>query len=97
RVDTRLRNSGEETDVLVQNRSTDPFWQKESPYILVECKSWSKHIGVKEFRALWGKMEGRDNRCRLALLIAPGGVAPAVRELQHQKSEKDMLVVLIEA
>lgn len=42
-------------------------------------------------------MEGRYNRCRLALLIAPGGVADTVRNLQLQKSEKDMLVVLVGA
>jgi CheY-like chemotaxis protein len=97
RLDTRLRNSVEEIDVLVQNGSTDPFWQKESSYILVECKNWSKHIGTKELRDLWGKMEGRYNRCRLALLIAPGGIAPTVRDLQLRKSEEDMLVVLIGA
>lgn len=97
RVDTRLRNSVEEIDVLVQNGSSDPFWQKESPYILVECKNWTKHVGVKELRDLWGKMEGRYNRCRLALLIAPGGVAPTVHNLQLRKSEEDMLVVLIAA
>ena len=99
RLDTRLRNSVEEIDVLVQNGSTDPFWQKESPYILVECKNWSKrhHIGTKELRDLWGKMEGRYNRCRLALLIAPGGVATTVHSLQSRKSEKDMLVLLIGA
>jgi CheY-like chemotaxis protein len=97
RLDTRLRNSVEEIDVLVQNGSIDPFWQKESPYILVECKNWSKHIGTKERRDLWGKMEGRYDRCRLALLIAPGGVADTVRDLQVRKSEKDMLVVVIGA
>jgi hypothetical protein len=97
RLDTRLRNSVEEIDVLVQNGSTDPFWHKESPYILVECKNWSKHIGAKELRDLWAKMEGRYNRCHLALLIAPGGVADTVRDLQLRKSEKDMLVVVIGA
>jgi CheY-like chemotaxis protein len=97
RLDTRLRNSVEELDVLVQNGSTDPFWQKESPYILVECKNWSTHIGAKELRDLWVKMEGRYNRCRLALLIAPGGFSESVREHQLRKSENDMLVVLIGA
>jgi len=97
RLDTRLRNLVEEIDVLVQNGSADPFWQKESPYILVECKHWSKRVGTKELRDLWGKMEGRYNRCRLALLIAPGGISDTVRNLQLQKSEKDMLVVLVGA
>ncbi len=64
RVDTRLKNSVEEIDVLVQNGSTDAFWQKESPYILVECKNWSKHIGVKEFRDLSDKMEGARKLAR---------------------------------
>lgn len=97
RLDTRLRNDTEEIDVLVQNESTDPFWQKESPYILVECKHWSKRIGTKELRDLWGKMEGRYNRCRLALLIAPGGITDTVRDLQLRKSEEDVLVVLVGA
>ena len=97
RLDTRLRNSVEEIDVLVQNGSTDPFWQTESPYILVECKNWSKHVGTEELCDLWGKMEGSYHRCRLALLIAPGGVTPTVRDLQLRKAEKDMLVVLIGA
>jgi hypothetical protein len=97
RLDTRLRNSMEELDILVQNGSIDPFWQKESPYILVECKNWSKRVGAKELRELWAKMEGRYNRCRLALLVAAGGIAETVRDQQIRKSEKDMLVVLLGA
>ncbi|WP_437893526.1 response regulator [Sorangium sp. So ce124] len=95
RLDTRLRNEVEEIDIIVQNRSTDPFWQKESPYLLVECKNWSKHVGSKELRDLWAKMEGRFDRCRLALLVAPGGIADTVRQLQLRKAEKGLLVVLI--
>jgi CheY-like chemotaxis protein len=97
RLDMRLRNRVEELDVLVQNSSPDPFWQKESPYILVECKHWSKPVGAKELRDLWGKMEGRYDRCRLALLIAPGGFADTVRALQLRKAEKETLVILIGA
>jgi CheY-like chemotaxis protein len=95
RLDMRIRNEAEEIDVLVQNGSADPFWQKESPYILIECKHWSKHVGTKELRDLWGKMEGRYARCRLAFFIAPGGFADTVRSLQLRKAENDMLVVLI--
>jgi hypothetical protein len=87
----------EELDILVQNGSIDPFWQKESPYILVECKNWSKRVGAKELRELWAKMEGRYNRCRLALLVAVGGVADTAHDLQLRKSENDLLVILIEA
>lgn len=38
---------------------------------------------------------GRYHRCRLALLVAPGGLASTVRTLQLRKAENDMLVVRI--
>jgi hypothetical protein len=79
----------------VQNNSADPFWQKESPYLLVECKNWSKHVGTKELRDLWGKMEGRYDRCRLALLVAAGGFADTVPTLLLSKKEGSSLVLLV--
>jgi ActR/RegA family two-component response regulator len=95
RLDTRLRNEIEEIDIVVQNNSIDPFWQKESPYVLVECKNWSKHVGTKELRDLWGKMDGRYDRCRLALLVAPGGFADTVPSALLTKKEKSTLVLLL--
>jgi CheY-like chemotaxis protein len=95
RLDSRIQNESEEIDVLVQNNAADPFWQKESPYILVECKNWSKHVGTKEIRDFWGKMEGRYDRCRLALFVAPGGFADTVREFLLRKSENNRLVLLV--
>jgi DNA-binding response OmpR family regulator len=95
RLDTRLRNEIEEIDIVVQNNSTDPFWQRESQYLLVECKNWSKHVGTRELRDLWGKMEGRYDRCRLALLVAPGGFADTVPTAQLGKKEKNTLVLLL--
>ena len=95
RLDTRLRNEIEEIDIVVQNNSTDPLWQKESPYLLVECKNWSKHVGTKELRDLWGKMDGRYDRCRLALLVAPGGFADPVLSALLSKKEKGTLVLLL--
>jgi len=95
RLDTRLRNEIEEIDIVVQNNSADPLWQKESPYLLVECKNWSKHVGTKELRDLWGKMDGRYDRCRLALLVAPGGFADTVPSALLSKKEKNTLVLLL--
>ncbi len=45
------QNDIEEIDLLIQNASTDPFWSKESPYFLAECKNGSKPVGVDEFRS----------------------------------------------
>lgn len=94
-LDMRRRNAIEEIDVLIQNNSSHPFWPKESPYILVECKNWSKHVGAKEVRDVWTKMKGRNNRCRLALLVAAGGFADTVHTQLLTKAEDDRLVILI--
>jgi Restriction endonuclease len=92
---TRVRNEIEEIDLLVQNNSTDPFWQKVSPYILVECKNWSAHVGTKELRDFSGKMDRRHAQCRLALFVAAGGFADSVRTWQVVESKSDRLVILI--
>jgi ActR/RegA family two-component response regulator len=95
RVSTRLRNEVEEIDVLVQNDSTDPFWQKESPYFLVECKNWSKHVGTKEVRDVWAKMEAHHNRCRLAFFVAAGGFAESIRTEQAGQSRSDRMIIFV--
>ncbi len=96
RLGTRMKNEVEELDILVQNNSTDPFWQKESPYVLVECKNWSsQHVGTKEIRDLLGKLEGRYGRCRLALFVAVGGFADTVRPYLQSHARENRLVLLI--
>jgi len=95
RLDTRLKNEVEELDVLVRNDATDPFWQKESPYILVECKNWSGHVGTKDLRDLFGKFEARYKRCRLALFVAAGGFADTIRQDLRSRAREDLLVMLV--
>jgi hypothetical protein len=92
---TRLKNEIEELDVLVQNGSADPFWQKEPPYILIECKNWSGHVGTNELRGLLDKMDGRYRRCSLALFVATGGFADTVRPQLLQRAREDKLVILV--
>ncbi|HRI68060.1 MAG TPA: response regulator [Polyangium sp.] len=96
RLGTRMKNEMEELDILVQNNSTDPLWQKESQYILVECKNWSsEHVGTKELRDLLGKLDAGYGRCRLALFVAVGGFADTVRQYLHSHAREDRLVMLI--
>ncbi|MBK9263995.1 MAG: response regulator [Polyangiaceae bacterium] len=98
RLGSRMKNETEELDILVQNNSPDPFWQKESPYILVECKNWSsQHVGTKEVRDLLGKIEDRYQRCRLAVLVAVGGFADTVRLELAKGAKGNQLVMLMGA
>jgi CheY-like chemotaxis protein len=95
RVSTRISNEIEEIDVLVQNNSVDPFWQKESPYIAVECKNWSARVGTKEVRDFRAKMEGRYKRCRLGFFVAAGGFADSVRTLAFTHTQDERMVVFV--
>jgi CheY-like chemotaxis protein len=93
---TNRRNEREEIDVLVRNESSDPFWANErTSYILVECKNWSKPVGVEELRNFVHKVDRKFDRCRLGLLVAPGGFTGPLREELRAERRGDKLVVLV--
>lgn len=93
----RRRNELEEIDILVRNESDDALWTKEGPYLLVECKNWSKPVGTPELRALAYKLEHRYGRCRLGLFIAPGGFTESVKTEVLTGRKGDHLVLLLDA
>lgn len=89
-------NDLEEIDLLVRNKSADPFWAKQSSYLLVECKNWSGKVGVPEVQRLFTKMEQRYGQCRLGLLIAVGGFATTVPAEVLSRRRGDALVILLD-
>lgn len=89
------QNELEEIDVFVQNNSTDPFWSKEGAYLLVECKHWSKPVGVPEFDLFWMKIGRRFGRAALGFFVALGGFASTVTVEQLTGRRGDSLVVLL--
>lgn len=95
-VRARLSNGAEEIDLLVRNASTDPFWSRQSDYLLVECKNWSGRVGARDFREFLTKMKNRYGRCRLGLLVSMGGFTEKVRDELLSKREGDHLVLLID-
>lgn len=90
------QNDIEEIDILVQNASTDPFWSKESQYLLAECKNWSKPAGAPELRGFFHKLERRFNRARLGFFIAPGGFTGTMKEALLAERKEKHLVVLVD-
>lgn len=72
-VSTRRRSEDEEIDIVIRNESTDPTWARESPYILVECKNWSRPVRPQELTHFQAKLERRFGRARLGFFVAPGG------------------------
>ncbi len=74
-VNRNRRSSDEEIDLMIRNESTDPLWSKESPYILVEAKNWSKPCGKNELVLFENKLISRHGRAKLGFFVAPGGFA----------------------
>lgn len=92
-VSRNRRNPVEEIDLVVRNESTDPYWMKEGPYILVECKNWSSTVGSAEVTRFRTKLQDRFDRARLGILVAPGGLARDVETTLARASNAPHLVV----
>jgi CheY-like chemotaxis protein len=93
---TNRRTDDEEIDIYVRNASTDPFWQKESPYLLVECKHWSRPVDPKELAHLFEKIVARYGRCRLGIFVAIGGFTAGFESRLAAKREGDHLVIALD-
>jgi CheY-like chemotaxis protein len=95
-VQTQRKNETEEIDVVVRNESTDPLWVNErTSYILVECKNWSRPVGVSELRSFLHKVERKFDRCRLGLFVAPGGFTESLRTELRAERKDDKLIILL--
>ncbi len=95
-ADVNRQNELEEIDVIVQNASTDPFWQKEGNYLLVECKNWSKPVGSDELNLFQLKVDRRFGRSTLGFFVALQGYAKTVRMEEWTRRGGQSLVVLLD-
>lgn len=96
-VDPDRRNDIEQIDFFIPNEAQDPLWQKEGSVFLGECKNWSQPVGSQEFVVFREKLRRRFGRCRLGFLVAPGGFAETVAEMQRAYSVEDLIIILIGA
>lgn len=90
-------NELEEIDVIVQNGSVDPVWQKEGTYLLVECKNWSSPVGVDQLNLFQLKVERRFGRATLGFFVALGGFASTVKIEEWTRRAGESLVVLLDS
>ncbi|MGC2696973.1 MAG: restriction endonuclease [Candidatus Angelobacter sp.] len=94
-VTGRLRTATEEIDISIVNNSNDPRLRRESALILVECKNWSGKCGKNEFVIFKEKIENRNRRCSLGLLVSWNGFAETVTKEMLRGSREDTLVIPI--
>ena len=53
---TNVRTRTSEIDILLRNRSPEPFWGRLDSVIAVECKNWARSVGAREIRDFHGKL-----------------------------------------
>jgi DNA-binding NarL/FixJ family response regulator len=94
----RRRTLDEEIDILIRNESTDPYWHKQSPYLLGECKNWSKaKAGRVDYDAFRAKIERRAGQSSMGFFICLKGFSPEFLSAQATAREKGTLVVPIDS
>jgi ActR/RegA family two-component response regulator len=92
-----IHTETEEIDIVFRNERRDPFWQRESALILVECKNWlSKRVGKNEFVEFREKMANRFGRCQLGFLICVDKFTDTLTKEMLRSSKGDLLVVPID-
>ena len=91
------QNEIEEIDVMVRNEAGDPWLSKQSDYLFVECKNWSRPVGVEQARSFLWKLHHSFGRARLGIFVAMSGVTAPFRETLRRESAGDKVVVLLDA
>ena len=92
----RLKTDTEEIDLVILNKSDNPFWQKESQLILVECKNWSSKCGKNELVCFKEKITNRRGRAKIGFFISWGGFASTFSKEDLRSSQGDILIVPID-
>ena len=91
----RLKTETEEIDLVILNKSTEPFWQKESQLILVECKNWSSRCGKNELVIFKEKIRNRRSRSKLGFFVSWNGFTETFSKEDIRTSQGDILLVPI--
>lgn len=93
-VDRRLNTGDEEIDIQVKNNLAKPFWTAfASPFILVECKNWSRKVGASDIRDFEGKLRNHSNVTKIGIFIAYNGfTSEATTHIQRMSRGTQHLV-----
>ena len=63
-----------EVDLIIRNEISDLFFQKFSPYILVECKNTEKKVDKNTFIQFYSKLENTSGLSNLGIIITSNTV-----------------------
>lgn len=90
------KTAEEEIDMILVNGLSHPFWiAQSSPFVFVECKNWSKPVGVKEVKELEMKMVDRAAICKIGIFVSMSGFAKTALDRLKKVQSKDGIIFAI--
>lgn len=95
-IKRNVRSALEEIDIVFRNESEDPLWRNEGPYILVECKHWTRPVGATQVREFGSKLKRKFGRTKLGFFVSMSSFTAGSREEVRHLSEGDRLIVIID-
>ena len=85
-LNKKLRTHNGEIDIVVENKSNDPFWNEFGTDYFVECKFWSKKVPLREIFVFSKKVE--NSNIKLGFYISLSGFTKdALHEFENTASK----------
>ncbi|HWN71744.1 MAG TPA: response regulator [Haliangium sp.] len=95
-TEANVTNEIEEIDVVIRNESPDPIWKKETPFLIAECKHWSKPVGVTELRSFLWKLHHHYGRCHLGFFVSTQGFTGPFHETVNGERAGNAVVIAMD-
>lgn len=77
----RRRTTTEEHDLICLNQAQHPFWRKQGPIVLVECKDRASRPGAPERSRFEEKIRNRKGQATVGIYVSCSGFARTFREM----------------
>lgn len=90
-AEKNFRTEEEEVDLVLRSNLPAPFWAaQKSAYWFVECKNWSKPVGVAEIRVFESKIDDRKSSVRVGVFVSTNGFYGTAVERLKSAQIKDI-------
>lgn len=90
-----LNTQNGEFDIVMEQKSIEPFWSEYGGIILIECKNWSSNIPLKDIGSFHSKV--LNSRAKLGIFISMSGFTKDAKRMAENiaNSISNPLIVLI--
>lgn len=93
-IDTNVRTSTEEVDLLIANESLEPVFNQFGNPLFAECKHREKKTGVPELKIFAGTM--KDKSVKTGIVISTSGFTrPCKRWIREQRLSQKIIIIPI--